>query len=61
MLYDVILSSSNTLYWCLGIGQGRVTNNVKGAPVDYAIMVSDDESVSMVRKRTENLYSYNMA
>ena len=32
----------------IGIGQGRVTNNVKGAPVDYAIMVSDDESVSMV-------------
>lgn len=30
-----------------GIGQGRVTNNLKGAPVDYAIMVSDDESVSM--------------
>ena len=32
----------------IGIGQGRVTNNLKGAPIDYAIMVSDNESVSMV-------------
>ncbi|XP_065899017.1 uncharacterized protein [Dysidea avara] len=30
-----------------GIGQGRLTNNLNGAPVDYAMMVSDDESVSM--------------
>ena len=31
-----------------GIGQGRLTNNLNGAPIDYAMMVSDDESVSMV-------------
>ena len=32
----------------IGIGQGRVTSNLEGAPIDYAMVVSDDESVSMV-------------
>jgi len=32
----------------IGIGQGRVTNNLKGAPIDYAMVVSDEEAVSMV-------------
>ena len=31
-----------------GIGQGRVTQNVQGAPVDYAILVKDREAVEMV-------------
>ena len=44
-VFSLILYSYCT---CIGIGQGRITNNLKGAPIDYAIMVSDDESVSMV-------------
>ena len=30
------------------IGQGRVTNNVSGAPIDSAVMISDEEAVTMV-------------
>ena len=33
---------------CLGIGQGRVTQNLQGAPVDYAILVPDTDVVRMV-------------
>ena len=33
-----------------GIGQGRVTSNLQGAPVDDAVFVSDKEAVEMVRK-----------
>ena len=33
---------------CTGIGQGRVTNNVKGAPIDYAHLILDTEAVAMV-------------
>jgi len=32
-----------------GIGQGRVTQNVRGAPVDYALLIKDAEAVEMVR------------
>ncbi len=32
-----------------GIGQGRVTENVKGAPVDRAILVQDTAAVEMVK------------
>jgi len=32
-----------------GIGQGRVTQNVRGAPVDYALLIKDAEAVAMVR------------
>ena len=32
-----------------GIGQGRVTNNVSGAPIDSPVMISDEEAVTMVR------------
>jgi cysteine synthase A len=31
-----------------GIGQGRVTANLEGAPIDDAVRVSDEESVRMV-------------
>ena len=31
-----------------GIGQGRVTKNVDGAPVDYALLIKDTEAVEMV-------------
>ena len=31
-----------------GTGQGRVTNNVSGAPIDSAVMISDEEAVTMV-------------
>ena len=33
---------------CTGIGQGRVTNNVQGAPIDYAHLILDTEAVAMV-------------
>ena len=33
-----------------GIGQGRVTENLKGAPIDWAMTVDDKESVNMVRR-----------
>ena len=36
------------LLCCAGIGQGRVTNNVKGAPIDYAHLILDTEAVAMV-------------
>ena len=31
-----------------GIGQGRVTENLKGAPIDEALLVLDTEVVDMV-------------
>ena len=31
-----------------GIGQGRVTDNLNGAPVDRAILVKNSEAVAMV-------------
>ncbi|WP_075214671.1 cysteine synthase A [Mongoliimonas terrestris] len=31
-----------------GIGQGRITANLEGAPVDFATRVSDEEAVSIV-------------
>ena len=33
-----------------GIGQGRVTTNLKGAPIDDAVFVTDKEAVEMVRQ-----------
>ncbi|XP_064623104.1 uncharacterized protein LOC135485214 [Lineus longissimus] len=32
---------------CEGIGQGRITNNLEGAPVDDALLVPDTDSVNM--------------
>lgn len=32
-----------------GIGQGRVTENLQGAPIDSAVLILDEEAVSMVR------------
>eukprot|EP00049_Salpingoeca_infusionum_P015761 m.309446 g.309446 ORF g.309446 m.309446 type:complete len:90 (+) comp15945_c10_seq3:224-493(+) len=32
-----------------GIGQGRITANVEGAPIDDAVHVPDEESINMVR------------
>lgn len=34
-----------------GIGQGRVTDNLTGAPIDGSLHVPDEESVDMVRER----------
>ena len=34
-----------------GIGQGRVTSNLHGAPVDDAVFVTDKEAVEMVRRQ----------
>ncbi|CAE1267026.1 cysK [Acanthosepion pharaonis] len=31
-----------------GIGQGRITGNMQGAPVDDALLISDNETVEMV-------------
>ena len=36
------------MYRSLGIGQGRVTDNLNGAPIDSAILVKDSEAVAMV-------------
>lgn len=33
-----------------GIGQGRVTTNLQGAPIDDAVFVTDKEAVEMVRE-----------
>ena len=33
-----------------GIGQGRVTSNLNGAPIDDAVFVTDKEAVEMVRQ-----------
>ena len=32
-----------------GIGQGRVTENLKGAPIDDALCILDADAVNMVR------------
>jgi len=32
----------------VGIGQGRITKNVEGAPIDYALLVKDTDAVAMV-------------
>lgn len=32
----------------IGIGQGRVTQNLDGAAVDFAVYVPDEDSVVMV-------------
>ena len=32
----------------VGIGRGRVTDNLNGAPIDSAILVKDSEAVAMV-------------
>src|SRR5207245_7699687 len=31
-----------------GIGQGRVTKNIEGAPIDTAYQIPDDEAVSII-------------
>ena len=31
-----------------GIGQGRVTDNLKGAPIDDALLIKDWDAVNMV-------------
>ena len=36
-----------------GIGQGRVTNNLKGAPIDDALCILDSDAVNMVSCDTE--------
>ena len=43
-----VLNQVIVLVVCTGIGQGRVTNNVKGAPIDYAHLILDTEAVAMV-------------
>ena len=35
--------------YVLGIGQGRVTDNLSGAPVDSALLIPDTDVVAMVR------------
>lgn len=40
-----------------GIGQGRVTSNLKGAPIDDAIFVHDTEAIEMVIIETYTKYS----
>ena len=40
----------NSFVTYTGIGQGRVTTNLKGAPIDDAVFVTDKEAVEMVRQ-----------
>ena len=39
-----------SLLYSSGIGQGRVTSNLQGAPIDDAVFVTDKEAVEMVRE-----------
>lgn len=45
-----------------GIGQGRVTSNLQGAPIDDAVFVHDTEALEMVNNnnqtQTNNNYMY---
>ena len=41
-----------------GIGQGRVTDNLNGAPVDSALFIPDSDVVAMVHKSAYNIYTY---
>lgn len=34
----------------IGIGQGRVTQNLQDAPIDESLFISDQDSVNMVMK-----------
>lgn len=34
-----------------GIGQGRVTENLKGAPIDDAVLIEDSKTIRMVFRR----------
>ena len=43
-----ILWNSVPIPGSTGIGQGRVTKNVEGAPVDRALLIKDTEAVEMV-------------
>ena len=36
------------LFGYTGIGQGRITNNLEGAPVDNAVFIPDKEAIKMV-------------
>lgn len=45
-------------YVNLGIGQGRVTNNLQGAPIDEAIFIKDQDTVNMVRKFIHTMDSF---
>ncbi len=36
------------LIWYVGIGQGRITDNVQGAPIDSAVHIPDQDAVAMV-------------
>ena len=31
-----------------GIGQGRITKNLEGAPIDFAFLIPDEEAVAIV-------------
>ncbi len=45
---SLIIMSYSQKYVFTGIGQGRVTNNVQGAPIDSAVHVTDRDAVAMV-------------
>jgi len=50
-VFKLLIFHENTLMMILrnvGIGQGRVTSNLKGAPIDDAIFVHDTEAIEMV-------------
>lgn len=43
------MSFTSIFTFISGIGQGRVTSNLQGAPIDNAVFVSDKEAVEMVK------------
>lgn len=36
------------IFVIIGIGQGRLTNNLEGAPIDWAVLVKDVDLLKMV-------------
>ena len=46
--YDTVTNTQSEFVMSAGIGQGRVTQNLQGTPVDYALLIKDSEAVEMV-------------
>ena len=46
--YNTVTNTQSEFLMSAGIGQGRVTQNLQGTPVDYALLIKDSEAVEMV-------------
>jgi len=47
-VFDVYIDVIYFYFVFLGIGQGRITQNLKDAPIDESLLISDQDSVNMV-------------